>query len=66
MVAATQMNQEDFCLSCFSGDYPVLLEADFSKTCFEDDVCAPAHGESLLPPVCQITEKGEKSKRRSG
>ncbi len=52
MVAATQMNHETFCLSCFSGDYPVLLEADFSKTCFEKDVCSPAHDESILPPVC--------------
>ena len=54
----------DFCLSCFSGDYPVPLESDFSKTCFEDDVCSPSHGESLLPPVCEIRAEGEEAKRR--
>ena len=55
MVEATRMNADSFCLSCFSGDYPVPLEADFSKTCFEDDACSPAaHGESLLPPVCKV------------
>ena len=66
LVEATQMNHQDFCLSCFSGDYPVPLESDFSKTCFEDDVCSASHGESLLPPVCGIGEKGEKAKRRKG
>ena len=35
------MNHETFCLSCFSGEYPVFLEGDFSKTCFEEDLCAP-------------------------
>ena len=29
MVAATQMNHDTFCLSCFSGDYPVPLEQRF-------------------------------------
>ena len=53
MVQATHKDQQTFCLSCFSGDYPVVLESDFSKTCFEDDVCSPSHGESLLPPTCQ-------------
>jgi amidophosphoribosyltransferase len=53
MVEATHMTSDTFCLSCFSGDYPVLLESDFSKTCFEDDVCSPSHGQSLLPPVCE-------------
>jgi amidophosphoribosyltransferase len=52
LVDATRMDRDSFCLSCFSGDYPVLLESDFSKTCFEEDVCSPGHGESLLPPVC--------------
>jgi amidophosphoribosyltransferase len=46
MVEATHLDHENFCLSCFSGDYPVPLESDFSKHCFEDDVCAPG------PPVC--------------
>jgi amidophosphoribosyltransferase len=41
MVQATQMDHDTFCLSCFSGDYPTPLEADFSKTCFEEDICAP-------------------------
>jgi amidophosphoribosyltransferase len=53
LVAATQLPHRNFCLSCFSGDYPVPLESDFSKTCFEDDVGAPAQGESILPPVCE-------------
>ena len=66
LVEATHINHSDFCLSCFSGDYPVPLESDFSKTCFEDDVCSPSHGQSLLPPVCGIREKGEKGKRRNG
>jgi len=53
MVQTTHKDQQTFCLSCFSGDYPVVLESDFSKTCFEDDVCSPSHGESLLPPTCR-------------
>ncbi len=52
LVAATNLNHSDFCLSCFSGEYPVPLESNFSKTCFEEDVLAPAHGETILPPVC--------------
>jgi amidophosphoribosyltransferase len=52
LVGATQLNHSDFCLACFSGAYPVPLESDFSKTCFEDDVCSPSHSQSLLPPVC--------------
>jgi amidophosphoribosyltransferase len=51
MVQATQMSPETFCLSCFNGDYPVPLEADFSKTCFEDDVCAPG------PVIAEICDK---------
>jgi amidophosphoribosyltransferase len=66
LVEATQLKHSDFCLSCFSGNYPVPLESDFSKTCFEDDVCSPSHDESLLPPVCEIREKGEAAKRRKG
>jgi amidophosphoribosyltransferase len=50
MVEATRLNHESFCLSCFTGDYPVVLESDFSKTCFEDNICAP--GSSETPPVC--------------
>jgi amidophosphoribosyltransferase len=53
MVAATQMDHENFCLACFSGDYPVPLEAGFSKTCFEADLCAPGPPEAELPPVCE-------------
>ena len=52
MVAATQMDKETFCLSCFSGDYPVSLEDGFSKTCFEEDICAPGPLEGL-PVVCE-------------
>jgi amidophosphoribosyltransferase len=40
MVAATHIDSDDFCLACFSGDYPVPLESDFSKLCFEEDICA--------------------------
>jgi hypothetical protein len=65
-VEATHLDHSNFCLSCFSGDYPVPLESDFSKTCFENDVCSPSHGQSLLPPVCGIGLKGEKGKRRKG
>lgn len=50
MVAATQMDHDNFCLSCFSGDYPVALEKNFSKTCFEDDVCSPGPLEAAV--VC--------------
>jgi amidophosphoribosyltransferase len=45
MVAATEMERDTFCLSCFSGDYPIPLEAAFSKTCFEEDLCAPGPWE---------------------
>ena len=62
LVEATQINHDDFCLSCFSGDYPVPLESDFSKTCFEDDVCSPSHNESILPPVCEIRGKAKRQK----
>jgi amidophosphoribosyltransferase len=51
LVAATQLPHHDFCLACFSGDYPVPLESDFSKTCFEDDVCSPGHQEPTLAPI---------------
>jgi hypothetical protein len=51
MVTATQMNHDTFCLSCFSGDYPVPLEKDFSKTCFEDDICSPGPLEAAV--VCE-------------
>jgi amidophosphoribosyltransferase len=53
LVEATQLPYRNFCLSCFSGEYPVPLESDFSKTCFEDDVRSPAHGDSILPPACE-------------
>jgi amidophosphoribosyltransferase len=46
MVEATELDSSNFCLSCFTGDYPVPLEADFSKTCFEDDICAPGPPEA--------------------
>jgi hypothetical protein len=52
MVAATQMDHGSFCLSCFSGEYPVPLEAEFSKTCFEEDICSPVHAETELA-VCE-------------
>ena len=45
MVEATELDPANFCLSCFSGDYPVPLEDDFSKTCFEEDICAPGPAE---------------------
>ncbi|HZE21130.1 MAG TPA: amidophosphoribosyltransferase, partial [Desulfobaccales bacterium] len=50
LVAATQLPHHDFCLACFSGDYPVPMESDFSKTCFEDDICSPGHQESIPSP----------------
>jgi amidophosphoribosyltransferase len=53
MVEATELDPANFCLSCFSGDYPVSLEDDFSKTCFEDDICAPGPVEDQA--VCERT-----------
>jgi amidophosphoribosyltransferase len=58
MVQATQMEQDNFCLSCFSGDYPVILEEDFSKTCFEEDICAPGPLEGR-PVVCDLKPGGK-------
>ncbi len=52
MVAATEMGRDAFCLSCFNGSYPVPLETAFSKTCFEEDLCAPGPGD--LPVVCEV------------
>ncbi|HEY9074075.1 MAG TPA: hypothetical protein VIN67_08070, partial [Desulfobaccales bacterium] len=63
MVKATLMNHDTFCLSCFSGDYPVLLNGDFSKTCFEEDLCSPGPLEGQ-PVVCEM--QGEKGKWRKG
>jgi amidophosphoribosyltransferase len=51
MLAATQTDHDTFCLSCFSGDYPVPLSKDFSKTCFEDDICSP--GPTPAAAVCE-------------
>jgi amidophosphoribosyltransferase len=45
MVEATRLDQGSFCLSCFSGDYPLPIETDFSKTCFEEDICAPGQAD---------------------
>jgi len=53
MVEATELDPANFCLSCFSGDYPVSLEDDFSKTCFEEDICAP--GPVGDRAVCEST-----------
>jgi amidophosphoribosyltransferase len=53
LVEATQLPYRNFCLACFSGEYPVPLESDFSKTCFENDLRSPAHGQSVLPPACE-------------
>jgi amidophosphoribosyltransferase len=52
MVQATHRDHDTFCLSCFSGEYPVLLESDFSKTCFEEDICSPGPPEAPAPTVC--------------
>ena len=53
MAPASPRDQTPLRPPCSSGDYPVALESDFPKTCSEDDVCSPSHGESLLPPTCQ-------------
>lgn len=45
MVEATELPPENFCLACFTGEYAEPLEEDFSKTCFEDDICAPGKEE---------------------
>jgi amidophosphoribosyltransferase len=53
MVEATQLPPENFCLSCFTGNYPVPLEAGFSKTCFEEDICSPGPGEARA--ACEVS-----------
>ena len=39
MVRATGMPRENYCLACYSGDYPLPLPASFGKYCFEG--CCP-------------------------
>jgi len=53
MVEATGIDSGSFCLSCFTGDYPVALEEDFSKTCFEGDICAPGPAEAGVCGGCE-------------
>ncbi|MCL6620668.1 MAG: amidophosphoribosyltransferase [Syntrophobacterales bacterium] len=50
MVEATELDPQSFCLACFTGDYAEPLEEDFSKTCFEEDICAP--GKEDPPSGC--------------
>ncbi len=45
MVEATELDPKSFCLRRFTGDYAEPLGEGFSKTCFEDDVCAPGKEE---------------------
>lgn len=52
MVEATELDPRNFCLSCFTGDYAVPIEADFSKTCFEEDICAPGKAEGEV--ACEM------------
>lgn len=35
MVAATGMQRDDFCLACYTGEYPIVPPETLSKTCFE-------------------------------
>jgi amidophosphoribosyltransferase len=35
LVKATDIPRKDLCLACFDGQYPVLIDEEFSKTCFE-------------------------------
>ncbi len=35
LVKATKIPKEKLCLACFTGDYPVPLEEEFDKYCFE-------------------------------
>lgn len=37
LVKATQIPRKDLCLACFDGDYPVPIDAGFSKTCLETE-----------------------------
>ncbi|MFZ2089320.1 MAG: amidophosphoribosyltransferase [Desulfobaccales bacterium] len=53
MVEATELDAANFCLSCFSGNYPVPMEADFSKTCFEDDLCSPGPAD-VRAACCEL------------
>jgi amidophosphoribosyltransferase len=35
LVKATDIPKKDLCLACFNGQYPVPIDEEFSKTCFE-------------------------------
>lgn len=35
LLKATNLGKDNFCLACFTGDYPVKVEGDISKYCFE-------------------------------
>lgn len=35
LVKATHIPERDFCLACFDGEYPVNIDEEFSKYCFE-------------------------------
>jgi amidophosphoribosyltransferase len=35
LVKATDIPRQDLCLACFDGKYPVPIDEDFSKNCFE-------------------------------
>ena len=35
LVQATDIPEEDLCLSCFDGKYPVSIDEEFTKCCFE-------------------------------
>lgn len=35
LLKATNLGKDNFCLACFTGDYPVKAEGDVSKYCFE-------------------------------
>ena len=35
LVASTAIPREELCLACFDGNYPVPVDAEFTKTCLE-------------------------------
>ena len=35
LVKATNIPRESLCLACFDGNYPVPIDASFTKTCME-------------------------------
>ena len=53
-VAAVGKDKSDFCLACFSGEYPIAVPADLKKHAFDDppevgELAAVAGGQYVMP-----------------